>query len=53
MDSAIKILEQEYKWVEENRELCPHGDEYYDGYKEGVKNSLGLLKMAKQKEGHE
>jgi len=48
MDVSIKILEQELKWIRENRDACPQSDEFYEGYKEGTQASMNLLRMAKQ-----
>ncbi len=53
MDTAIAILEAQAEWVENNKELCPHGDKYYEGYKEGTAHCLGLLTTAKKKFGDE
>lgn len=50
MKVAINILEQQCKWVYNNRDECPHSDEYYEGYKEGTKNCLDLLKQAENVE---
>ncbi len=48
MDLAIEILERQFEWVENNRELCPHDDKYYEGYKEGTSSCLSLLMSANQ-----
>jgi len=46
MKSAIDILKQQFEWVSNNRDECPQSDEYYDGYKEGTKNCLDILRSA-------
>jgi len=57
MDSAIDILEEQFKWIRNNRAICQQfgeqSDVYYEGYKEGTKNCLDLLKQAKSPLGNE
>ncbi len=46
MKTAINILEQQYRWVFGNKDVCPHSDDYYEGYKEATFNCLTLLRVA-------
>ena len=48
MKGAIDILEQQFEWVCNNKDVCPQSDEYYDGYKEATRHCIDLLKQTEK-----